>query len=183
RWVLKFRLVKQELVAPFARLCQDLIDESRDKADGTGASTFLLRRLARWRKLMELTRGGFSDIDARGLIGELLFLEAVAVPRFGVEPAIKGWVGPEGSPQDFRVAGYAIEVKTCLLGSHIITISSLDQLDAGTAPLYLVVVHLSPSSQQDSSAFTLTDLVARIHRLADDTPARSEFETRLIETG
>jgi len=183
RWALVIRLLKQDLAAPFGRLCQDLIDGTRYDSPETAGPDFLLRRLARWRKLMELMHGGFSDVAARGLIGELSFLEATAIPRFGVEAAVRGWVGPEGSPQDFRVAGYVVEVKTCALGSDTVTIASLDQLDAGTAPLYLVIVRLSPSSRQSPGAFTLTDLVERVRSVVGDVPARSEFEMRLANTG
>lgn len=183
RWALTIRLLQDDLAAPFARLCQDLIDQTRHACDQTGASDFVLQCLACWTRLMELMRSGFSEAAARGLIGELLFLENTAIPRVGVDAAIRGWIGPEGGSQDFRLAGNAVEVKTCLLGSAKLTISSLDQLDAGDAPLYLVVVSVSPCSEKDSSEVSLNDLIARVRKLLGHAVALAEFEKRLADAG
>jgi hypothetical protein len=49
----------------------------------------------------------------RGLLGELIILKDAIAPRFGNDAAVNGWVGPHDAPQDFLVAGIAIEVKTC----------------------------------------------------------------------
>lgn len=183
RWALTIRLLQQDLAAPFARLCQDLIDQTRHGCDETDASDSILQSLVRWRRLMVLMRSGFSEAVARGLIGELLFLENTAIPRFGVNAAIRGWIGPEGGSQDFRVGGNAIEVKTCLLGSAKLAISSLDQLYAGDVPLYLVVVSVSPCSEKELSGITLNNLIARVRKVVENTVAGPEFEKRLADMG
>lgn len=179
RWVLLVRLKKQELGVPFSRLCQDLVDSSRAGTGGMSPAEFLLRRLARWHKLLQMDHTGLTDAEAKGLIGELLFLQRHAIPYSGIAPAVDGWIGPEGALQDFRIAGNLIEVKTCQLGTERITISGVGQLDAD-GPLYLIVVVISPSPQGAPDAMTLCHLVRQLRELIEvDLAAACEFELRL----
>ena len=65
-WALLIELKTTDLIIPFARLCQDLIDATRN-CNQSGA-TILLTRLARWRRLMELARNeALSEQALRGL--------------------------------------------------------------------------------------------------------------------
>jgi hypothetical protein len=180
RWALLVRLQKPELSVPFAKLCQDLVEATsgiRKPNDGPEA---IIRRLSRWRRLMQVGSSGLTDAEARGLIGELVFLESVLIPSFGPLPAVRGWTGPTGAAQDFRITGMLVEVKACQLGSHQVTISSLEQLDSGSDTLYLVVTALSPSPANASSAITLRGLAERIRTtLTCDEAALDEFNVRL----
>jgi len=133
---------------------------------------------------MQLSHSGFTEAEAKGLVGELTFLESQILPRFDTLTSVRGWVGPEGSSQDFRISGVLIEVKTCELGSEKITVSSLDQLNSGGKDLFLVVLSLTPSSDQNEAAFTLNELVVRIRAIvARDEAALDEFNVRLAQTG
>ena len=79
----------------------------------------VLRRLGRWRKLLEVgQRTTLSDIALRGLIGELWFLQHVALRRLGADAAVQGWVGPLDAPQDFIVGEEVFEIKTCAPQHH-----------------------------------------------------------------
>ena len=172
------RLKKQELGVPFRASVRTWLTESAGTG-GMSPAEFLLRRLARWHKLLQMDRTGLSDAAAKGLIGELLFLQRHAIPHSGIAPAVDGWVGPEGALQDFRISGNLIEVKTCQLGTERITISGVGQLDAD-GPLYLVVVVLSPSPQGAPDTMTLCHLVRQLRELIEvDLAAASEFELRL----
>jgi putative PD-(D/E)XK family protein DUF4420 len=182
-WALVFRVLKTDLDANFATLCQDLIDASRDCT--MDPAEFLFRRLARWRRLMELAKDRIlPETELRGLLGELLFLKDTALPRFGGAAAVKGWVGPSAAPQDFAVGGMAVEIKVRAPGSHTVRISSLDQLDSKTDPLFLVVLTLSPASPDVAGAFTPWDLVEALRHDLEPNPAtRAEFDLRLKEAG
>lgn len=181
-WALLIELKTTDLIIPFARLCQDLIDATRD-CNQSGA-TILLTRLARWHRLMELARNeALSEQALRGLLGELIVLRDFLTPRFGPSAAINGWVGPHDAPQDFLIAGIALEVKTCTPTATCVRISSLEQLDA-RCPLRLATIHLTPSGQTQTAAFTPAALVASIRQqLGENTPPRAEFELRLAEAG
>jgi hypothetical protein len=179
-WTLLIELAGDELAIPFARLCQDLIDASR--ACQSGGAAFLVRRLARWRRLLDLTKSRtLAEPVLRGLLGELVLLKTILLPRLGTA-SIAGWVGPHGAPQDFVMAGIAIEVKTTAPGTTEVSISSLDQLD--TSPLFLVLVGLMPAIGTQPDAFTPAELVQSIRdQLGDGTPAHAEFDLRLQEAG
>ncbi len=183
RWVLIIRLKKEGLDLPFSRLCQDMIESTRSGCGTLSASEYLIRRLARWRRLMELSYAGLSDAEARGVIGELLILESILIPKFGQMPALLAWGGPYGSAQDFKIAGMLIEVKTCQIGSHRVRISSIEQLDVASNSLSLAVVRMSVSSDRSSTAITLNKLVERIRCALSSEAAIEEFNLRLAETG
>lgn len=182
-WALLFRVLKTDLDANFAALCQDLIDASRDCA--IDPADFLFRRLARWRRLMELAKDHIlAENELRGLLGELLFLRDTALPRFGSAAAVAGWVGPLAAPQDFTIGGRAVEIKVRSPGSHTVRISSLDQLDSKGDPLLLVVLTLSPAAPDAPDAFTPWDLVEALRHDLEPNPAtRAEFDLRLKEAG
>jgi hypothetical protein len=183
KWALLFRVLKTDLDANFAALCQDLIDASR--ACTIDPTDFLFRRLARWRRLMELAKDQIlPESELRGLLGELLFLKDTALPRFGATAAVMGWVGPFGARQDFAVGGVAVEIKVRAPGSHTVRISSLDQLDSKTDPLFLVVLTLSPAAPDVAGAFTPWDLVEALRYDLEPNPAtRAEFDLRLRGAG
>lgn len=133
---------------------------------------------------MQLSHSGLTDSEVRGLIGELLLLESVLIPRFGSLAAVKGWTGPSGASQDFRLPRLAIEVKTCQYGSNKIAISSLDQLDGMGDRLLLAVTALSPSSEFEGNALNLNQLASRVRAsLASQPDASEEFDIRLREAG
>jgi hypothetical protein len=183
RWVLLFRLKKPDLIVPFSGLCQDLIDSTRSGSGNLSAPEYLIRRLTRWRRLMELSYTGLSDQEARGLIGELVILQSILVPKFGAMPALLAWGGPYGAAQDFKIAGTLLEVKTCQLGSWRVMISSIEQLDAGEDPIWLAVVRMSISSVQSEAAITLNMVVERVRSMLSADAAIDEFNLRLTEAG
>lgn len=183
-WAIIVQLARPEFDELFGRLCQDLIDSSREASKETGAE-FLLHRLGRWRKLLEVGhRNTLSELELRGLIGELRFLQTIAIPNAGPEAAIKGWLGPLAAPHDFLFAAVLVEMKTCVPGSNDVKIASLQQLDAGSEPLYLGAVSLAPCTNTTADAFTSEMLVTDIRQLIEKSPvATIEFELRLAEAG
>jgi hypothetical protein len=183
-WAVIFRLARPALDELFGRLCQDLVDNSRAATKDHGAD-IVLRRLSRWRKLLELgQQNTLSDRELRGLVGELWFLDTVAMPRVGIEAGVAGWNGPLGAPQDFLIDGLLVEVKTIPPGKHDVSISCVEQLDGGTTPLFLAVVQLVPADAAQPEAFTPSSLVQRLRATVEvSARASNEFELRLAEAG
>lgn len=183
-WAIIVQLARPEFDELFGRLCQDLIDNTRDATPQNGGE-LLLQRLGRWRRLLEVGhRRVLSESELRGLIGELRFLQTVAVPQVGLEVAVKGWLGPLAAPHDFLLAPSVIEIKTCVPGSNEVVITSLQQLDAGDEILYLGAISLAPCTSTTTDAFTTAALVADIRRLMETSQtASTEFELRLAEAG
>jgi hypothetical protein len=155
RFNLVFRLGRPEYQELFGRLCQDLVETSRDSDKENGTERLLLR-LERWRKLLESgPRQGLSEKQLRGLFGELWFLKSVAIPCVGPLAAVHAWKGPLGSPQDFQLFDGLIEVKTILPGSHRVAISSAEQLEHGDTPMQLAV--FTVDATQGMSVVTLIE--------------------------
>lgn len=173
------RLSRPEFQAVFGRLCTDLIDGTRDSTRQNGTEA-LLKRLNRWRKLLESgPRHGLSNLELRGLFGELWFLKSVAIPRFGISVAVKAWNGPLDAPQDFQLGNGLVEVKTILPGAHLISIASAGQLENASNPLQLAVV-----VTDISKGVSVPEVVEDIRREIEDAPtAAAEFDLRLAEAG
>ena len=183
-WAIIVQLARPDFDELFGRLCQDLIDGTRGSTPETGGEA-LLRRLGRWRRLLEVGhRRTLSGIELRGLIGELWFLRTVALPRLGPQAAVQGWLGPLAAPHDFVVGDLVVEIKTCVPGSTDVMITSLEQLDGGIEPLYLGAVSLAPSTSSSADAFTTTMLVTGIRESFESSQsALTEFDLRLAEAG
>ncbi len=179
-WAIVVQLARTDFDELFGRLCQDLVDSTREAISEHGGEV-LLHRLGRWRRLLEVGhRHTLSEAELRGLIGELWFLQTVALARVGADTAVKGWLGPLAAPHDFLLNALLVEIKTCVPGSDEVTITSLQQLDAGGEPLYLGVVRLTPSTNTTPDAFTPAALVTRIRQdIETNQAASTEFELRL----
>jgi hypothetical protein len=173
------RLSRPEFQAVFGRLCMDLIDGTRDCTRRSGTEA-LLRRLNRWRKLLEAgPHEGLNNMQLRGLFGELWFLRNVAIPRFGLTVAVEAWNGPLDAPQDFQLGDGLVEIKTILPGAHIVSITSADQLESATNPLQLAVV-----VTDISKGVSVPEVVEDIRREIEGAQtAAAEFDLRLAEAG
>lgn len=186
RWALMFRLMKPELGKLFSLVCEDLVESSRSNPDPAHPASFVLIRFGRWQRLLERGDSGLLDDAAlRGLVGELLFLETVAIPARGGRQAVSGWCGPTGADRDFSFPDHEFEIKTVCEGADRVLISSAEQLDMTTKPLDLWVVVLEnavPGALPES--FTILDLIGRIRpALAPDPTTLDLFESRLMDAG
>ena len=182
-WAMIVQLARADLAELFGRLCQDLVETTRAATKHEGAA-ILLQRLQRWRRLLEPRHERvLSEQELRGLLGELWVLDTIVVPRLGPLAGVQAWLGPQGAAQDFLVDGALLEVKALQPGAPTVSISSLDQLDAGTVPLWLGLVIIAPSTGA-SDGFTPAGLMARIRAaLAPDERAGTEFALRLADAG
>lgn len=178
RYNLLFRLGRPEYQELFGRLCQDLIEISRDSHTEAGTAVLLLR-LDRWKRLLEAgPRKGLSDLQLRGLFGELWFLKTAAIPSVGSLAAVHAWKGPLGAPQDFQLFDGLVEVKTVLPGAHRVSISSAEQLEHGAAPMQLGVFVIDPTG-----GVSVPSLIAEIKIELALSTAVTEFDLRLAEMG
>jgi hypothetical protein len=77
-----------------------------------------------------------------------------------------------------------LEIKTCTPGAHRVTIASLQQLDAGEAPLFLSVLWLAAANPNVEDGFSVAHLVALLRTMIESSPlASTEFAFRLAEAG
>ena len=168
----------------FSVLCNDLAETIEAIESERQAVLSFLNRLGRWQQLLASgARGLLKPEEVRGLVGELLVLEAL-LDGSGLAPetVVSAWMGPSGAPQDFRFHAQYIEVKaTGGTGSRNVRISSEFQLDTEHAPVCLAVCHL-PTTDDVSTGFSLNQLASRIS-LRLEREVRAAFETRLATAG
>jgi hypothetical protein len=170
------------LLAPFARLCQDLVDASRE-IDPSTAPGFLLSRLARWRRLLEAGSPELATTELRGLVGELVVLDR-CLKLWQPAEVIDAWVGPFEAPQDFALPSLWIEAKSIYPTAAVVRISSVDQLDVA-GRILLAVVTLATVSAEGSSV-SPASLVDAIRQQLTESGAHGallEFDSRLAAVG
>lgn len=185
KWWLRLSLLAPELQPVFSALCRDIVASTKFGVEEASAAATILRRLARWRALLEQEQSGMQPSVIRGLIGELLVLEADVLSKFPELDAIVAWSGPLGTAQDFLLPiGNRIEVKAAPPGTSTVTINGLDQLDSAGDPLTLTVVRLLAVGADAQDAQTASGIISRLEsRLANHPSALVEFRGRLAMAG
>lgn len=185
RWSLRIVLNEPQLLPVFAALCRDIIAYTRVGIDETTLADAVIRRIDRWRSLLERDATGLGEPVLRGLIGELFVLECQLLPTLAFGIAVKAWMGPRGFPQDFLLpSGTRLEVKTIRRDASTVLISGLGQLDAGVDPLVLMVVRTEVTGASAPGAVTVPLLVSRLRaQLAQEPDALVDFEAALASLG
>jgi len=184
RWALTFELMRDEQQDVFSILCSDIINYSSFAGDEQEALTMVKKRYIQWTKLLEAQNKGVMDENLRkGLIGELLFLEKYMESCQSMLCAIDGWMGPEGSDQDFMYQEGWYEIKTIGTSISNVTISSLEQLDCSENGC-LVIMRVDKVSPNKPDAISLNTVVKRIReKLSFDTEALEKFDQKLTILG
>lgn len=188
RALLAFKLTDPAHRDVFHRLCLDVIEATRTAETDQQAVDQAIARTWRWHHLL---RGGsgrlLSEEEQRGLVGELLVLEALATNRIPSASALTAWRGPLNGPIDYDFGQSAIEVKTVRgLSATSVQVSNEHQLDtSGHHRLFLVVVRLDRAAVPTDDGFTITELVGRVRDavLQADGSTASQFDDLLGATG
>lgn len=172
----------------FLQVCNDLIRTSSMLAahQVDVVLTTLIGRLSKWQEFLGKKRKGLSEAEIKGVIGELLFLRDHLGSNYGIGEAVGYWSGPKGAPQDFSVGDIAYEVK-CQEGvtEPYIRISSEFQLCTQLADLFLFVVTVTRSSDDDATGTSLRTLIdsIRLELQVYDPDRVVQFEDLLMEVG
>mgnify|MGYP000987272419 CR=1 FL=1 len=180
RWWLRLSLHEPSLRTVFAGLSQDIIAFTRSGISAEAAPAAILRRVERWRALLEGDRGGLSASELRGLIGELLVLQSL-LERYPPIEAVSSWNGPLGGLQDFMMPdGLRIEAKTVRPDADAFRVNGLGQLDPGTDPMELHLFHLAETNLETEGAMTAAAIIDSLRRRLEREPlALNEFNSRL----
>lgn len=159
----------------FRILCVDLLEITRGHApeDASQAMHMLLSRLHQWQEILARKRHSvLSRNEIIGLVGELLFLRDLLLPRLDAATAVAAWRGPYGDEQDFAVAGTIFEVKTqSTTADRRIAISSEDQLDTASSHIILCQQGLARCAPNDEQGISLNALIGEIRERMANEPA------------
>ena len=178
-YVLSFLLKYPTLDELFVKLCWDLMEASRDAEQPLMR---LIDQYKKWQRLLQQIREGLLPASMqKGLIGEMLFLES-RIACDGEYVAITGWVGPEGSDQDFNYDRFWAEIKTTTIAGTSVAVSSLQQLDR-TDTGYLVVYFMDPTDSVGLQSISLDEAVNKVSSLLTDDAIKNQFECKLARVG
>lgn len=141
--------------------------------------------LARCSDFFKSGSHDFGEREAKGLLGELYFLEHYVVPAVGWEYALSCWCGPQGTPQDFAVLDTTVEIKcTQSANRQYIHISSSRQLDTALCTSYLCVVGLAASTGDGPEYESVSAMVERLVVLFEHNTGSAEmFLAAVSQTG
>jgi hypothetical protein len=155
-WALLFSLTDNGPEERFLAFVKDVVESSRNICP-QDATDFVLGRYAQWKSMFESVRKRLQDWQIQGIIGEILTIRDVLIPRYGEEDALRAWMNALGGKQDFACFDVWYETKAVKEGKSVVRISSLDQLDRDD-PGRLVVVTLRDSSTISPLGMTLNSL-------------------------
>lgn len=178
---LSFRLIKKDNEDVFLRFCWDLIESSRTvTSDQTG---FLINRYLKWLKLMEhQSQDLLSKEEQKGLIGELSFLKFLS-QSIGISDAVKSWMGPLDSDQDFQYGDTWAEVKSVSAAATSVSISSIEQLDVLQSGS-LIIFRLEETSETNHHGISLGSLATELRAICKpDLNTKGLFENKLFFAG
>ncbi|MFT7043837.1 MAG: hypothetical protein ACJAW7_002600 [Candidatus Azotimanducaceae bacterium] len=177
------RLSDSSLKDLFSAISADLVDASSKAESEKGAVLIFMSRVLRWSALLEeRKRSGLSFSQQLGLLGELYLLGWVLERNLvSAETLVRGWRGPDGDARDINLGATSVEVKATLgTAKNVLTISSLDQLDAGTRQLVITHCRFSPSDNGESLGSLISEIETVLGRF---TNARSIFWRKLHLVG
>lgn len=180
RWKLVFELINVEYLQEFAILCSDLRGSIGSSSTEIQAHNAQWTAYEDWLDFYKRSRK-FSLESARGLFGELTFLNETLRPSLGWAQALEGWQGPHGGPHDFVLSGFrAFEIKTVQPSNSTVKISSENQL-AFDGDLTLVVYRLL-GHENGSAGISLVELVGQCLKSMNSSEAQV-FRSKLSRVG
>lgn len=181
RWALAFVLNDRKYSEMFDRFCEDVVDSSRKQTPESGPD-FAYNRFNYWTRMFRPDRNQLSEESIRGLIGELVVLKDVMIPKYGEEKALAAWMNRKHGKQDFTLDDHWYEVKTILEGVCSLTITSLEQLDRDDAGS-IIVVQLRKASTECKDSLNLNSIVDLVDSSIQGAKPKDILYTTLDEIG
>nr|WP_321291735.1 PD-(D/E)XK motif protein [uncultured Trichococcus sp.] len=157
-WAFQVSLTDEKYIGVFKILVSDLINTTENIVHQEIAEKKIINRYNEWQKLFDdRADNALTFIQIQGLIGELYFLKYELFKVYGVNEAIRGWIGPNGANKDFIFEDEWYEVKTKSINKDYVHISNHMQLESNE-PGLLVVISCQKTSEFSNSAYSLMKL-------------------------
>lgn len=157
-WAFQVSLTDEKYIGVFKILVSDLINTIENIVHQEIAEKKIINRYNEWQKLFDdRADNELTFVQIQGLIGELYFLKYELFKVYGVNEAIRGWIGPNGANKDFIFEDEWYEVKTKSINKDYVHISNHMQLESNE-PGLLVVISCQKTSELSNSAYNLMKL-------------------------
>jgi hypothetical protein len=180
RWLSSLELLDSEFIKEFNHLCAELVRAA--DAEDTESKCLSAQKAAfdEWLDFFRRDRS-FTEEIARGLFGELKYMQEANLKGEAWGQIIKAWMGPFGGQQDFVFSDFrAREIKTIKPSVIEVQIASEHQLDFA-GELELIVYRLQEVDPANKGE-TLVDLVSKIESQLT-AEERSHFRKGLAAVG
>ena len=170
---LLIRLLDNDFSSLFDDLVVSLIDSTRYLSDPIDASKEFVSTYVKWSSFFSKTiERDLSKERVIGLWGELSYLLDLirnASSGSSIDSILKSWVGPYDASHDFELSSSSIEIKTKLLSSSMVKISSEFQLDhIDDKKLFLTVLSIIETEHGLSLKDLFLKTKAQIQKLSGD---------------
>ena len=166
----------------FLHFMDDLVSHLLIEPGPEAALRAFLARVALWQRFFVQGQNNQLSEEAQvGLFGELLVLRDIVVPSLGAIAGVDAWKGPEGKPQDYILAGGALEVK-CTRAKAGAQIPIANEMQLDERPFkFLTLIHIAVTLAGAGHP-SLPELVSEI-RASLGGSALIAFDDRLINAG
>lgn len=178
-----FDLKNDSLLSVFCTFGEDLISCVLNETDEYHALNNLRTRFNTWLALFKKSRTPLSPEKAKGLYGELYFLDGYMNTKYGLEKAINSWSGPEMYSKDFAIDDTWYEIKTINNGSATIKISSLQQLSSDVCGHLIVVKVEEMAESYNGEKSSINKLCQSIIFQINDNEIKDKFLQKLNDIG
>ena len=179
---LSFDLLDEKYSAMFLIFCKDIINSCEHAGSEMAIST-AITRWQYWRQMFgNKPKNILSEMEIKGLLGELLALKHFFIPKYGCRKAVEGWLGPLLGHKDFEIDETWFEIKSITESAKQVMISSLEQLESDIDG-HLILVRLEKTSPVNLLALSLNKMVTEIANMLDDPDLTELFFNRLNHCG
>ena len=178
-----FDLKNDSLLSVFCTFGEDMISCVVEEKDEYLALTKLRVRFNTWLALFKKTRTPLSPEKAKGIFGELYFIDTFMINKYGDAKAINSWSGPEMYSKDFSVDETWYEIKTINPAATTIKISSVQQLSSNLKGSLVVIRVEEMADSYDAEKSTINKLCQSIISKINDSETKDSFLQKLLDVG
>ena len=140
-------------------------------------------RFNTWLALFKKSRTQLSIEKAKGLYGELYFIDNYMNRKYGITEAINSWSGPEMYSKDFAIKDTWYEIKTIGNNTPTIKISSLQQLSSDNLGHLIVIKVEEMSESYNGEKSSINKLCQSIISQIKDNETKDKFLQKLTDVG
>lgn len=179
-----FDLTDLKASSIYFHICDDLLLSIVAEKDEEIAIKKIKKRFDLWKRVLNKpVKNEMSIEEAKGLFGELYFLDKYMFDKYGIDQSISAWTGPNGYPKDFSINGTWYEVKTTGINSNKIKINSIGQLDSDNDG-YLVILKVENMSEEYNDGYSsLDEIINDVFNKVDNMDVKDLFIEKLSTKG
>jgi hypothetical protein len=137
-----FSLIDERWMNQFVTFCNDVCKQTEHlQKNSSKGYEAVCNAYFVWQKMFKGQNDILGESEIKGLIGELLYLKEIIIPKYGQTRSIEAWSGTEKTRKDFSIDNTWYEIKTIDVGKPTVKITSIEQLDSsldGTLAVFQV---------------------------------------------